>query len=248
MEINTVPSLGEPVGSVWRDLQARHIASSGTFNYALPLSSTPRPIYSWAIKNHARFAGWDSSRFVLMDEQVDGTPPAVDYIPAVDSASYESFARTHLLSPLDAATGAETLVLKPDLQKFSSFDAPINMLVLALGVQGNYANVMPGTPLDVGWHLARLIEEFRQVHTESSSESYAGARFREYGMSLGPWQVRTADQVIVIVSGARKRDLYAELMSHKSPDPDFPLSIIFHPEVRDRVSVFVTEDVVAEAG
>lgn len=102
---------------------------------------------------------------------------------------------------------------------------------------------MPGTPEHRGWHVARLTPEFRHVHTQQDSRSYAGATFREYGMSLGPRQVLNADHVVVIASSPKKRDLVKQLLTYDSFTPDFPLSVVHHPGVKDRVSIFLTEDV-----
>jgi 6-phosphogluconolactonase/glucosamine-6-phosphate isomerase/deaminase len=181
---------------------------------------------------------------VLMDEQVDGQPPACDYIPAGDPASYQSFAHRKFLDALSQNTGVSLPVVKPDLRTIDSFVTPINLLVLALGVKGNFANVMPGTPLSQGWHIAKLIDEFRVVHTEEGSASYAGAKFRDFGMSLGPQQVLAADEIVVIVSGPKKRLLYKQLVNCKEFNPEFPLSVIYHPNIHDRVTLYATTDVI----
>jgi len=109
------------------------------------------------------------------------------------------------------------------------------------------ANVMPGIPERCGWLVAQLTPEFRQAHTQQNSPSYAGARFREYGMSLGPAQVLDADHVVVIASGAKKQRLVEQLLAYDSFSPDFPLSIVYHPRVADRVTLFLTEDVYSRA-
>src|SRR5258708_5630217 len=102
---------------------------------------------------------------------------------------------------------------------------------------------MPSTLEEVGWHIAHLLSEFQKSHTEKGSNSYEGANFREYGMSLGPQQVLQAKNIIVIISGEKKRELTKQLLSYTSFNPEFPLSIIYHPKVFDRVEIFLTEDV-----
>ena len=114
------------------------------------------------------------------------------------------------------------------------------MLILAIGVRGNYANVMPGTSESTGWHAAYLLPEFNQYH---ESQSYAGSHFREYGMSLGPQQVLKAKNVVVIASGERKKELVKQLKSYDHFDPEFPISIIYHPKIKNRVEVYLTPDV-----
>lgn len=240
MNIETVPSLAEPVGRHWLELQLGH--GDGPFFVAVPLSSTPLPVYQWVIQHAKDFASWENVRFVLMDEQVEGFAPTFTYVCPQDSASYEGFARRHFLDPLADASGQNIEIVKPPLATLDKFDVTIDLLVLALGVAGNYANVMPYTQLDVGWHIARLIPEFRHTHTQQG-KAYEGAMFREYGMSLGHQQVLAAKNVVVITSGVHKRGLTEQLLSFDTFDPRFPLSIIHHADIRDRVTVYVTEDV-----
>jgi 6-phosphogluconolactonase/glucosamine-6-phosphate isomerase/deaminase len=114
---------------------------------------------------------------------------------------------------------------------------------LALGVKGNFANIMPGTSETTGWHVAHLIEELRQIHTQAGSKSYEYAHFREYSMSLEPQQVLSAKNVVVIISGEKKRQLTEQLLAYKEFDPEFPLSIIYHPGISGRVQIFIQEDV-----
>jgi len=241
MKINLVSSLAQSVGSIWKELQAK--SAGPTFNVASPLSSTPVPIYSWIVEHARDFPNWDNVRFVLMDEQVEGTQPPYRYISRDDPASYEGFASRVLLEPLKRNVGVNVPVDKPDLQTIETFKERIDLLVLALGVEGNYANVMPGTQESVGWHIAHLTPAFRQAHTAMGSVSYPGAHFREFGMSLGPQQVLTAENVVVIIRGSGKRDLTLRLLAYEEFDPEFPLSIIFHPAVADQVQIFIAEDV-----
>jgi 6-phosphogluconolactonase/glucosamine-6-phosphate isomerase/deaminase len=235
-----VKSLAEPVGELWKTLQSEK-TDKGLFIVSSPLSSTPLPIYEWVIDNAESFSGWKSFRFVLMDEMLKRNMP-FEYVPTDDPASYEGFAKKHLLDLLRYKVDFDSDVMKPHLNEISTFNVPIDLLILALGVKGNYANVMPGTSLETGWHIAKLIPEFRQAHTQKGSHSYEGADFREYGMSLGPQQVLAAKNVVVIISGEKKRELTKQLLSYDAFNPEFPLSIIHNPNVADRVSVYMTED------
>lgn len=242
MQVLTVDELGTPVGEIWRECQNQNRRPE--FFVAAPLSSTPLPIYDWTIANHSLFRHWGNLRFVLMDEQVEGAAEPFSYINTEDPASYEGFALRHFIRPLTEQVKVNFSILKPPhLDRISDYDVPLDLLILALGVRGNYANVMPGTALTVGWHVAHLIPEFRRVHTHAGSASYAGASFREYGMSLGPQQVIAARRIVVCISGQKKNALAETLLRSSEFDPDFPLSIIHHPSVRERVSVYLTKDV-----
>lgn len=234
-----VPSLAEPVGTLWKNLQSQY-TKEGSFYVACPLSSTPLPVYRWIIENAKQFQNWDKVRFVLMDEQVEGEKESFSYIPTNDPASYEGFAKKHFLDPLSKKVPIPTEVIKPNSSNIEDFDTEIDLLILALGVSGNYANVMPGTSEETGWHIAHLLPEFNQYH---ESSSYSGSEFRKYGMSLGPQQVLKAKNVVVIISGEKKKELTQQLKSYNAFDPSFPLSIIYHPEIRNRVEIYLTPDV-----
>ena len=217
-------------------LQAEY-TDNGYFNVASPLSSTPLPIYDWILEHKPDFHRWEKVRFVLMDEMVEGNGPPFAYISQSDNASYERFARRHFIDRLEESIQ----ILKPELPDVD--DAPsIDLLILALGIHGNYANVMPNTPIETGWHIAHLSPEFRQTHTNKESKSYAGAHFRDYGMSLGPQQVLNAKHVIVIVSGKAKAALTKDLLAFEDFNPSFPLSIVCHPSIKQRVQFYITND------
>lgn len=241
MQKHIVPFLAEPVGLLWKQLQ-ENSTKKGEFFIASPLSSTPLPIYQWIIEHSAEFSNWEKVKFVLMDEMLDNNTSPFKYVPTNDPANYEGFAKKHFLNLLQEKTGISTEVIKPSEQNIATFTTRIDLLILAIGVKGNYANVMPGTPESTAWHIAHLIPEFRQSHTQQGSDSYEGAHFREYGMSLGPQQVMTAKNVVIIISGEKKRKLTQELLAYTDFDPTFPLSIIYHPSVRDKVSLYITED------
>lgn len=235
MHIEPVDDLGAAVGEIWREKQSRQ-----GINVAVALSSTPLPVFEWVIQNAADFGNWKATNFVLMDEQVEGSSSPFEYVSSDDAASYEYFARRNLLEPL-TAVGVSLPVLKPDLDAVATFDVAIDLLILAIGPSGNYANVMPGTSLEMGWHITELSEEFRIAHTRAGSESYEGASFRSHGMSLGPQQVVSAGEVLVVARGGKKRPLVERLLSYDAFDPAFPLSIIHHPDVSDRARIVLSD-------
>lgn len=248
MKKEIVASLGKPVGELWRDLQVKQ---KGLFLVASPLSRTPLPIYEWILQNAGAFPNWDNFRFVFMDGQIEEADGKLRYVSIDNPASLEGFGRKHFLHPLSeqAAISVDQMILKPDLQDFQEFDAMIeahrglDLLILAIGEEGHYAFVMPGTPLEKGYHAVRLSSKVINQHVEQGG-AYEGSDFSDRGMSLGPQQVLSAKNVVVIISGEKKKELAQELFSHNSFDPEFPLSIIYHPKIKNKVRVFITEDAV----
>jgi 6-phosphogluconolactonase/glucosamine-6-phosphate isomerase/deaminase len=150
MHVEIVDDLAEPVGELWRDRQRSRIEEDGAFKLAAPLSSTPLPVYEWVVEHADDFASWPSVEFVLMHEQLEIDRSKLQYISLDDEASYERFARLHLLDPLKRATGCVIPLTKPAIEDLHSYDVTIDLLILALGVEGNYANGMAhGLPSSV---------------------------------------------------------------------------------------------------
>ncbi len=85
----------------------------------------------------------------MMDDQID-TTTGDTYVASSDPASYELFAIDNFLAPLaqHENISIEKTLLKPCLSKLSEMDRKceerggIDLLVLAIGVDGHYAQVM----------------------------------------------------------------------------------------------------------
>lgn len=249
--VRVVDDVGPAVGRRWQDLQEQVARCDRDFWVSAPLSATPLPVYRWLIAHAGGISGWNRMRFVLMDEQLDGVDTSnLAYVASTDPASYTGFALRNFLEPLrhEVELDQQALII-PGLDDLSGFGHMIDrrggldLVILALGVGGNYANVMPGTGINTGWHVTKLTDEYRDVHTRPGSASYEGARFRHHGMSLGPQQILRAAAVIVVVSGGHKSALFRRLTERQEFDADFPLSVIHAPAVRERVTLIITPDV-----
>lgn len=249
----TPEEMAEYVGSCWRELQSRASPSLG-FIVAGPLSSTPLPIYHWVLSNLEKFNNWKSFHFLLMDEQLeDGEKP--EYVPLSDTASYERFAINNFLTNLSTKIErtVEEILIKPKLNEFSSLDDQLDMhggvdiLILAFGDDGHFAQVMPGVDLTIGFHVAELSALITELHTNPFSSSFPNAQFRKKGMSLGPSQVLTAKNVFVIASGKAKTNAVSQLLALSDFRKEFPISIVHHSLVRDRVQFCFTSDCLPDA-
>jgi 6-phosphogluconolactonase/glucosamine-6-phosphate isomerase/deaminase len=247
----TIEQFGQESGLFWKQLEDQY-ARNGTFYVASPISNTPIPIYTWIIQHAREFANWQNFRFVLMDEQVEGTGNGVfSYISETDPASFEGKIKNVLFQPVTDATGVDirNAAVKPNLEALHSFDAELeernglDLLVLAIGEGGHYAQVRPGTPLDKGFHIAHLRGDYKERHTKIEGQLFSGSEFREYGMSLGPKQVEGAKHIAIIITGSSKQDLTRQLFSYTSFNPDFPMSIIHELEVAKKTNLFLTKDV-----
>jgi 6-phosphogluconolactonase/glucosamine-6-phosphate isomerase/deaminase len=244
----TSHELAEFVGTQWRDYQ-NNTSPNAPFIVSSPLSSTPKPLYRWVIENSARFSNWSQFRFLIMDEQfavgIEHT-----YVESSAPTSFVRFARTELIDPLSsrASVEHEHSIILPNLDQLSQVDVSlsdhggIDLLILAVGLDGHYAQVMPGTPLTTGYHVAKLSKELSAGHTYEPSSPFFGHAMSEYGMSLGPMQVLQAKAVYVLITGEQKRAVTKRLMTASEFDPNFPISVVKHPRVRERVTICLTKD------
>lgn len=245
---SSIDALAEAAGEIWLSMQTA--AQTSEFWLASPLSNTPRALYAWVIRECRRFQNWEKFRFVMMDEQLLNTE-APEYVPADHPASFIAFARRELLNPLRAlgVPLSSDPVIIPELSELARFDAVvtgrkgIDLLVLAVGLDGHYAQVMPGTRLNVGYHVANLPGEYIDSHTRTPAGAFFGTQFSPRGMSLGPQQVLGAQRVLVILSGATKRAVTRRLLNETAFNPEFPISIVLHPDLVERVTILMTEDV-----
>lgn len=238
--------MAEYVGLHWCQLQSDS-STLKDFIVSSPLSSTPLPIYRWVISNFTKFGSWDRFKFLLMDEQIEDGPD-LSYVKLTDAASYEAFARNNFLNSLSELVRrpVEEMLVKPSLYNLAAMnDEIIDLLILAFGEDGHYAQAMPGTDISVGFHVAELSALLTTMHTASSSLSFPKAHFRKTGMSIGPQQVLGAKQVFVIASGNAKAKAVSQLLKLTEFHKEFPISIVKHPLVRERVHLCFTEDTVA---
>ena len=239
--------IAEFVGKRWIDYQKE--CTNRLFFVSSSLSKTIIPIYQWIIENADSFENWNNFRFVLMDEQLEKNR-GISYISVNDSASYERFAREKFLNPLKNFLGnSKKILLKPNLGYLKEFDGTIkkhsgiDLLILAIGAKGHYAQVIPKTPLKTGFHITILTKEFIENHTKKGG-SYEGSKFRKFGMSLGPIQVLQSKKIFVIITGKSKKRIAKQLFSYNSFDPNFPISIIFHPKIKNKTEVIISKDVI----
>jgi 6-phosphogluconolactonase/glucosamine-6-phosphate isomerase/deaminase len=245
---STVRDLAEAAGQLWREVQ-NQVSPAKEFIVASPLSSTSLPLYQWVIENADTFTNWNRFRFLMMDESLENADQ-LRYVDVKSPTSFSRFAHERLLRPLSdlKKIDIDQAFLLPELENFRAIHerltqhSGIDLLILAVGLDGHYAQVMPGTLLDVGYHVSRLSEKTSEGHTHSSRSPFYGHEFGKYGMSLGPQQVKDAKSIVVLITGATKHLVISDLLKRKTFDPNFPISLICHPEICGRVELFVTED------
>jgi len=246
MRTEIVRELGEPVGQVIKTTLS-NLPQEQEMWIASPISNTPLPIYEWLVAHAKELENLDKVSFWMMDDMAKRINGRLEYTSETDSASFEAKIKTILIDRLSEAAGVDMshCIKKPDLNNLEKSDQEIeehgglDLLILAIGEGGHYGQVMPGTDINTGFHVTELRDDYKDRHQEEGI--FAGSEFQKYGMSLGHKQLLNAKQVIVIISGAKKKDLTEKLLSYNSFDPEFPLSAIY--ERKGETTIFITEDV-----
>jgi galactosamine-6-phosphate isomerase len=151
-------------------------------------------------------------------------------IPSTDPASGAHFLRTRLLDPLgipserltafdatadDAA--AECGRIRAELDR----QGPIDLCVLGIGVNGHVGFNEPGPSLRADCHVAHLSETTRR-HAMTRSMG----RVPDFGLTLGMGEILASRRIVLLVSGAGKRDVAARLLT-EDVTPMLPASFLW---------------------
>jgi glucosamine-6-phosphate deaminase len=193
---------------------------------ALPTGRTPLGLYAELVRR-VRVGSLDVSRarFVNLDEYA-GLGPG-------DPRSYAQVLNTHLLYALRLPAEHVRLLRgdAPDLaEECRAVDAWIErrggiaLAILGLGENGHIAFNEPGADWESTARVVRLSERTIAAH-----RALAGAATPDEGLTLGIRALRAARRVLLLVSGAAKRDALAALL-RGAPDGNWPVTSLFgHP-------------------
>jgi galactosamine-6-phosphate isomerase len=136
-------------------------------------------------------------------------------LPLDDPATCEAYLRRHLIEPLEISEDRYVTFDSdaPDprqecerVRARLADQPPIDLCLLGLGVNGHLGLNEPADALQPFMHIAELADSSRQ-HTMLD----AAARRPEYGMTLGMAEILAARKVMLLVSGASKREPLARL-------------------------------------
>jgi galactosamine-6-phosphate isomerase len=164
-------------------------------------------------------------RVVKLDEWIG--------LGAEHAGSCERFLRRYLLEPLEI--GPERYAGFNGCARDSSLECarvgqwltehgPIDLCLLGLGINGHIALNEPGELLVPHAHVATLAETTRR-HGMLATTSPAPT----HGLTLGMAELMAASQILLLVSGATKRDALQQL-KRREMTTRFPASLLWlHP-------------------
>jgi galactosamine-6-phosphate isomerase len=147
-----------------------------------------------------------------------------------DPASCESYLQNDLVRPLgvseDRYFAFNSNPVEPDIEcerigVWLAASGPVDICVLGLGVNGHIALNEPGPFLRATSHVAQL--------TTSSLQHPMLANARKvphYGLTLGMAEILASRQILLLVSGAAKREPLKRLL-RREITTDFPASFLW---------------------
>lgn len=150
-------------------------------------------------------------------------------LPMDDPGSCEMYLQNHLIQPLgipaERYLGFRSDVSDPKLECSRIQDAlekqrPIDLCVLGLGANGHLALNEPADELCPHAHVAQLSEQSLK-HT-----MLAHSKQPSYGMTLGMADILQSKTILLLVSGAHKRNVLQRLLSG-AISTKFPASFLW---------------------
>jgi glucosamine-6-phosphate deaminase len=189
---------------------------------ALPTGRTPLGLYSQLRQRPVCF---DRVRWFNLDEYVGLAP--------VDPLSYAYFLRDNFFRGLSVpltnirllrGDAPDLLVESEDYDRAIQQAGGLDLAILGLGANGHIAFNEPGARWNRATHVVELSEQTRATNSEQQGNTVPGL-----GITMGIATLRSARQVLLLVSGETKRTALQALLSGY-PDPQWPVtSLLDHP-------------------
>ena len=154
-------------------------------------------------------------------------------LPMSDPGTCESYLQTHLLSPLQIGPerylSFESDPADPEMEcrrmREELMNAgPVDCCVIGIGVNGHIGLNEPAGILQPDFHIAQLA-----ATTLQHSMIEAMERRPSYGLTLGVGDILKARTILLLISGASKKNIVRELLS-KKVTTHLPASLLWlHP-------------------
>jgi galactosamine-6-phosphate isomerase len=185
--------------------------------------STPTRCYALLAEARRRDAQTFSRLRVLKLDEWSG-------LPVNDPATCEAYLRHHVIEPLgisaDRYITFDSNARDPQqecerVRARLTRQSPIDLCLLGLGVNGHLGLNEPADALQPFMHVTQLADSSRQHAMLDTA-----ARRPEYGMTLGMAEILAAHKVLLLVSGATKREPLARLRI-RQVSTLFPASLLW---------------------
>lgn len=169
--------------------------------------SSPKPLYRHLAKHDKFFA---NARIIPLDEWIGLSST---------EGSCHSYINEYILQPLKIpiarylSFNVNVKSLEREckrVQEWLNREGPIDLCILGLGKNGHLGFNEPADELQPHCHIANLTPESQGHHMISGAESKPAQ-----GLTLGIQDILAAKKIILLVSGAHKKDATEQLLSGK---------------------------------
>lgn len=147
-----------------------------------------------------------------------------------DPGTCETYLRRHVLEPLgvsrDRYVGFSSDPVDPEAEcrrvaQLLDQQGPIDVCVLGIGLNGHIALNEPGSSLMPHAHMAELAEQSRKHVMLGQARNEVS-----FGFTLGMADILRSRKILLLVSGAAKKDVLARLLAAPITT-DFPASLLW---------------------
>lgn len=147
-----------------------------------------------------------------------------------DPGACEAYLRHHVLEPLGVSRD-RYVAFRSDpedpegecrrVARLLEQQGPIDVCVLGIGLNGHIALNEPGPTLSPHAHIAELTEQSRRHVMLKQTKTQV-----RYGLTLGVADILRSRKILLLVSGAAKKDVLARLLAARIAT-DFPASLLW---------------------
>ena len=189
--------------------------------------NSPDRTYALLSEEYGRRPGLFSDMRVLKLDEWGG-------LPLTNPGTCESYLRTHVLEPLNIAPDRyisfESDPADPEeecrrMRGRLSEAGPIDCCILGIGVNGHIALNEPASWLQPNFHVAQLAPT-----TLNHTMVTAAGKSPTYGLTMGVGDILQSKMIVLLISGATKKEITGKLLSQRGVTPELPASfLLLHP-------------------
>ena len=212
------PALAEAAAALWLD----RLAARPTLGVAAPAGRTPRPMYR-RLREEAGRRGTSFARAsVFAVDELVAPAPCDGYFwrHVMDGLGWAGIPAANL-HPFDPCA-PDLDAMCADYERRIAAAGSLDLVMLGLGPNGHLASNEPGSPFESRTRPVRLRPE---TVAYIGTDEAADPRVTDQAVTLGLGTIAEAREVVVLVSGAAKRDVLRTALTGPVT-PDCPASLL----------------------
>ena len=200
------------------------LQSNPRLNMLVPTGTTPLGVYQKLCRQNS--APIKKAGIFNMDEYCVTVDGKYELVPEMDSVSYRRYMRENLYCSLTPAKsyfpGVENIQKPGTYDEFIKKSGGIDLCLNAIGEDGHtFGFNLPGTPFDSKTRLVVLSDETKKVN-----QGLTGLNTPGYAITIGLMTGMESQEILLLVSGKRKADIFKKIIDAPQPTMDIPATIL----------------------